>query len=66
VLRCALNQVARKIDGTPAAATVVARKRAVLFNLLGYAVDKKHFPMNPLIPVRWKSPKIAEATAAGA
>jgi integrase len=60
-LRRVLNQLARRQDGTPAAATVVARKRAVLFNLLGYAVDKKHFPMNPLAAVRWKSPKVAEA-----
>jgi len=60
-LRRVLNQLARKLDGGPAAATVVARKRAVLFNLLGYAVDKKHFPMNPLMSVRWKSPKVAEA-----
>jgi integrase len=60
-LRRVLNQLARKQDGTPAAATVVARKRAVLFNLLGYAVDKKHFPMNPLTSVRWTSPKVAEA-----
>lgn len=60
-LRRVLNQLARKQDGQAAAATVVARKRAVLFNLLGYAVDKKHFPMNPLATVRWKAPKIAEA-----
>ena len=60
-LRRVLNQLARKQDGTPAAATVVARKRAVLFNLLGYAVDKKHFPMNPLTSVSWTSPKVAEA-----
>jgi hypothetical protein len=60
-LRRVLNQLARKQDGTPAAATVVARKRAVLFNLLGYAVDKKHFPMNPLTSLSWKSPKVAEA-----
>jgi integrase len=60
-LRGVLNQLARKLDGTPAAATVVARKRAVLFNLLGYAVDRKHFPMNPLMSVRWKSPKVADA-----
>jgi integrase len=61
VLRRVLNQLARKLDGTPAAATVVTRKRAVLFNLLGYAVDKKHFAMNPLMSVRWKTPKVAEA-----
>ncbi len=60
-LRRVLNQLPRKLDGTPAAATVVARKRAVLFNLLGYAVDKKHFAMNPMATVRWKSPKVAEA-----
>jgi integrase len=60
-LRRALNQLARKQDGTTAAATVVARKRAVLFNLLNYAVDKKHFSMNPLASVSWKSPKVAEA-----
>jgi integrase len=60
-LRRVLNQLARKQDGTPAAATLVARKRAVLFNLLGYAVDKKHFPMNPLTSVNWTSPKVAEA-----
>ncbi len=61
VLRRVLNQFARKLDGTPAAATVVARKRAVLHNLLGYAVEKEHIPVNPLTTIRWKSPKIAEA-----
>ncbi len=60
-LRRVLNQLARRQDGSPAAATVIARKRAVLFNLLGYAVDKKYFPMNPLATIRWKSPKVAEA-----
>jgi integrase len=60
-LRRVLNQLARKQDGTPAAATVVARKRAVLFNLLNYATDKKHFQMNPLASVSWKSPKVAES-----
>ncbi|HUZ50903.1 MAG TPA: tyrosine-type recombinase/integrase [Streptosporangiaceae bacterium] len=61
VLRRVLNQLARKMDGGRAAATVVARKRAVLYNLLGYAVDKKHFAANPLASLSWKSPKTAEA-----
>lgn len=60
-LRRVLNQIARKMDGSRAAATVVARKRAVLYNLLGYAVDKKHFAANPLASLSWKSPKPAEA-----
>ena len=33
MLRQVLNHLARKHDGTPAAATVVARKRAVLYNV---------------------------------
>jgi hypothetical protein len=61
VLRRTLNQLARKLDGQPAAATVVARKHAVLHNLLSYAVDKGHFPANPLTTTRWKSPKVAES-----
>jgi integrase len=60
-LRRVLNQIARKMDGSRAAATVVARKRAVLYNLLGYAVDKKHFAAKPLASLSWKSPKTAEA-----
>jgi hypothetical protein len=60
LIPCAV-QLARKQDGTAAATTVEARKRAVLFSLLNYAVDKKHFPMNPLASVSWKSPKVAEA-----
>jgi integrase len=61
ILRRVLNQLTRKMDGSRAAATVVARKRAVLYNLLGYAVDKKHFSANPLASLSWKSPKTAEA-----
>jgi integrase len=60
-LRRVLNQLARKMDGSPSAATVVARKRAVLYNLLGYAVDKRIFAANPLASLSWKSPKTAEA-----
>ncbi len=60
-LRRVLNQLGRRLDGKPAAATVAARKRAVLYNLLSYAVDKKHFTMNPLLSMRWTAPKVAEA-----
>jgi len=44
----------------------VARKRALLFNLLGYAVDKQHFPVNSLMSVCWKSPKPPRPSTAGA
>ena len=49
------------MDRGRAAATVVARKRAVLYNPLGYAVDKNNFTVNPIASLSWKSPKTAEA-----
>ena len=49
-----MNRLARKMDGYPAAASVVARKRAVLFNALAYAVDKKYLDTNPLPTLRWQ------------
>jgi len=58
-VRGVLDAVASKMDGTGAAATVYRRKRAVLFNLLSYAVEKELLPDNPLTKVKRKAPKIA-------
>jgi hypothetical protein len=57
VLRTALNMLASKLDGTPAAATVVNRKRAVLFNALDYAVEKRLLETNPIPHLKWSPPK---------
>jgi len=61
VVRAVLDAFARRQDGTPAAATVIARKRAVLHNVLELAVERELFVANPLDRVRWKAPKVNEA-----
>jgi integrase len=49
------------MDGKPAAATVVQRKRAILYNALGYAVERELLEYNPVDRVQWKAPAVAEA-----
>jgi integrase len=44
----------------PAAATTVARKRAVFYGALNYAVELDILPANPIDKVKWKAPEIAE------
>jgi integrase len=59
-VRTALNACARKMDGKPAAATVVRRKRAVLYNALGFAVERNLLAYNPIDKTQWKAPAVAE------
>lgn len=61
VMRRALDRLALRIAGQPAAASTVGRKRAVFHNALEYAVELGHLPANPLGQVRWKAPRLAEA-----
>jgi integrase len=61
VMRRVLDRIALRNDGKPAAASTVARKRAVFHNALEYAVELGHLPSNPLSRVRWTAPKLAEA-----
>ncbi len=58
--RAALDRLARKLDGRPAAATTVARKRAVFFSCLDYAVERGDLAANPLVGLKWTAPKQAE------
>jgi len=60
-VHAALNALAQRADGAPAAANTIARKRAVLYAALGYAVDLGRLEFNPLDRVKWKAPKVAEA-----
>jgi hypothetical protein len=53
-----LDAVAAKLDGKAAAATTYRRKRAVLFNMLSYAVESELLPDNPLNKVKRAAPKI--------
>jgi integrase len=59
-VRTALNACARRLDGKPAAATTTRRKRAVLANALGYAVELGLLPANPLDRIQWKASAVAE------
>ena len=51
----------RRLDGKPAAATTTRRKRAVCANALGYAVERRLQPANPLGQIQWKVSEVAEA-----
>jgi integrase len=61
VARAMLDAIARKGDGTPAAAGTVQRQRGVLVNLAEYAVERGMLDRNPVTALAWKSPKIARA-----
>ncbi len=58
-LRRVLDALSRRIDGHPAAVTTVYRKRAVLYNALGYAVERNLLPANPIDQVQWSAPEVA-------
>ena len=51
-LRRVLDGLSRRIDGRPAAATTMYRKRTVFYNALGYAVERNLLPANPIDQVQ--------------
>ncbi len=53
VVRDVLDALAVRLDGRPAAATTVYRKRAVFFNAAGLAVERRLLPANPIPQVQW-------------
>jgi site-specific recombinase XerD len=55
--RAILGRISRKQDGTAAAANTANRKRAVLNNLMQYAVETSILPANPRKVVRWTRPR---------
>jgi integrase len=59
--RAMLTMMSAKLDGSPAAASVVKRKRAVLFNVMEYAVERKLLTVNPLTTIKWKVPKTVKS-----
>lgn len=61
VTRGVLDALAVKLDGKPAAATTVYRKRAVFYNALGLAVERRLLPANPIDQVQWSAPEVAQA-----
>ena len=61
VIRAALDGLCIRLDGSPAAANTVRRKRAVFHGALGYAVELGLLPANPMGNVRWHAPGPAVA-----
>jgi integrase len=61
VLRPALDALALRMDGKPAAASTVRRKRAIFYNAVEYAVELGHLSGNPVASIKWRAPKVAEA-----
>jgi integrase len=57
VLRSVLDTLAVKLDGTPAAPSVVSRRRKILVTALGYAVERRLLDSNPIPALKWTPPK---------
>ena len=62
VMERALQALASKLDGTPAAANTYRRKRPVFYAALKYAVKRKHLAANPLADddIDFTAPKAVE------
>jgi integrase len=60
LIRKALDTLALRLDGKPAAANTVARKRAVFYGALRYAVELRLLPAHPMDFVQWSAPKSNE------
>ncbi|WP_406399684.1 tyrosine-type recombinase/integrase [Streptomyces uncialis] len=56
-MRAALAALSLKLDGKAAADNTVNRKVMALSNCLRYAVEKGHYPRNPLLGIDWTPPK---------
>ena len=63
VIRAALDGLCTRLDGSPAAANTISRKRAVFHGALGYAVELGLLPANPISRVRWRAPRAAVAVS---
>ncbi|MFG2038124.1 tyrosine-type recombinase/integrase [Dactylosporangium sp. NPDC048998] len=61
VIRRVLDGLCVRLDGKPAAATTVQRKRTTFYNALGYAVELGHLDSNPIDRIQWTKPEIAQA-----
>src|SRR5262249_23772130 len=58
--RRALDTLALRLDGKPAAANTIARKRAVYHGVLQYAVELRRIDSHPFAHVSWTAPKAEE------
>ncbi len=61
IIRAALAGLCTLLDGSPAAANTITRKRAVFHGALGYAVGLGLLAANPADRVQWRAPTAAVA-----
>lgn len=57
VLRPLLDRLAVKLDGKPAAPSVVSRQRKILGTAMEYAVERKLLDSNPIPALKWIAPR---------
>ncbi|MFI6076551.1 integrase [Actinoplanes sp. NPDC051343] len=57
LVRKALDGLSLRLDGKQAAATTIARKRAVFYGALRYGVKLRLIPAHPMDHVQWITPK---------
>jgi integrase len=60
LIRRAPDACTLTMSGKPAAATTIARERAVFYSGVNYAVELDILPANPIRKVAWKAPEVAE------
>ncbi|GAA1401568.1 site-specific integrase [Kitasatospora putterlickiae] len=60
VIRRVLVAFTKNLDGSKAAASSVIRKKNIFHNVLGYAVEARRLPHNPLKLVQWTAPAAVE------
>jgi integrase len=60
-IRRVLDTLALRLDGKPAAATTLRRRRSVFYNALRYAIELGLLQANPLDRVQWTAPQIGHA-----
>ena len=58
LVRKALDQLATLTDGRAAAPTTIARKRAVFYGTLRYAVELGRLDAHPMDHVQWTAPQV--------
>jgi integrase len=61
VIRAALDGLCTRLDGSPAAANTVTRKRAVFHGALSHAVELGLLAANPISRVQWRAPRATVA-----
>ncbi|GAA3335468.1 site-specific integrase [Amorphoplanes nipponensis] len=58
-VRRVLDGLCTRIDGKPAAASTIRRKRAIFYNAVGYAVELGRLDGNPIDRLQWTAPEVA-------